>query len=234
MGANQVIELRQYTLRERRRDQLITLFEEKFIEPQEALGAHVIGTFRDVDDPDRFVWLRGFSDMAARKTSLSAFYGGPAWKAHRVAANATMVDSDNVLLLKPACMQDGFSAAPADQHQRSVYSARIFALNDVEEAEFAHMFSSTILPLLMKLGAIPIAAFVSETAPNNFPALPIRSDRVFVWLGRWPSLASEQRFEDNWHRSTGWRDAFTEKVFPALARKPERLRLLPTDRSALS
>ena len=62
----------------------------------------VIGQFRDLDDPDRFVWLRGFTDMEARTRALEAFYGGPVWKEHGPAANATMVDHTNVLLLKPA------------------------------------------------------------------------------------------------------------------------------------
>src|SRR4051794_20087677 len=65
-----IVELRQYTLRGGRRDELIALFEREFIESQDAVGAHVIGTFRDLDDPDRFVWLRGFPDMAARAEAL--------------------------------------------------------------------------------------------------------------------------------------------------------------------
>lgn len=97
-----VVELRQYTLHPGRRDTLIALFEREFIETQEALGLRVIGQFRDLDDPDRFIWLRGFSDMSARRRSLAAFYDGPVWAAHRDAANATMVDSDNVRLL-PSC-----------------------------------------------------------------------------------------------------------------------------------
>ena len=40
--------------------------------------------------------------MATRAQALEAFYDGPVWKEHRDAANATMIDSDNVLLLRPA------------------------------------------------------------------------------------------------------------------------------------
>ena len=61
MGGDQVFELRQYTLRKGQRDTLIALFEQRFVEPQEALGAHVVGMFCDLDDSDRFVWLRGFA-----------------------------------------------------------------------------------------------------------------------------------------------------------------------------
>jgi hypothetical protein len=47
--------------------------------------------------------------MESRALSLAAFYGGPVWKAHSAAANATMIDSDNVLLLRPA--RDGSAFA---------------------------------------------------------------------------------------------------------------------------
>lgn len=102
-------ELRQYKLVPGKRDVLIELFEREFVETQEAVGMNVIGTFRDMDDPDRFVWLRNFPDMECRARSLAAFYGGPVWKAHREAANATMIDSDNVLLLRPAWAGSGFA-----------------------------------------------------------------------------------------------------------------------------
>jgi quinol monooxygenase YgiN len=108
-----VVELRQYTLKPGRRDELIALLEREFVESQEAEGMDIIGTFRDLDNPDRFVWLRGFPDMEARAKSLAAFYGGPVWKAHRDAANDTMIDSDNVLLLRPVWQGAGFGLGGA-------------------------------------------------------------------------------------------------------------------------
>ncbi|MEV7990963.1 NIPSNAP family protein [Streptomyces sp. NPDC086077] len=74
-----MIELRQYTLRPGRRDELIELFDREFIETQEEAGILVRGQFRDLDDPDRLVWLRGFRDMAARHSALTAFYDEPVW-----------------------------------------------------------------------------------------------------------------------------------------------------------
>ncbi len=47
--------------------------------------------------------------MASRAQALQDFYGGPVWKAHRETANTTMVDSDNVLLLRPASSTSGFA-----------------------------------------------------------------------------------------------------------------------------
>src|SRR5260370_8729775 len=81
------LELRQYTLRAGQRDVLIDLFEQQLIEPQEDAGAVVVGQFRDLERPDRFVWLRSFPTMAARKAALGAFYGGPDVKTSLSPAN---------------------------------------------------------------------------------------------------------------------------------------------------
>src|SRR5438067_8059681 len=104
-----IVELRQYRLVPGKRDVLIDLFEANLVEPQEAAGMTVIGTFRDLDDPSKFVWLRGFPTMGERARSLAAFYGGPVWRRHRDAANTTMHDSENVLLLRPARAESGFA-----------------------------------------------------------------------------------------------------------------------------
>ena len=54
-----IVELRQYTLHPGQRDVLIDLFDREFVESQEALGMKIVGQFRDLDNPNRFVWLRG-------------------------------------------------------------------------------------------------------------------------------------------------------------------------------
>ena len=68
-----IVELRRYTLHPGRRDDLISPFETHFLESQELCGMKIIGQFRDIDDPDAFVWLRGFGDMQARHQALTAF-----------------------------------------------------------------------------------------------------------------------------------------------------------------
>src|SRR5471032_663591 len=106
-----IVELRQYTLHPNMLDGFIQMFEREFIETQEAVGITVIGHFRDQNDPNRFVWLRAFSDIPARAEALQAFYGGPVWKAHRDEANANFTDTDNVLLLRPVSVASEFSLA---------------------------------------------------------------------------------------------------------------------------
>ena len=102
LHASPVVELRQYTLKPGKRDTLIDIFDTHLIEGQEDAGMTIIGQFRDLDRPDMFVWMRGFDGMEARKDALTAFYEGPVWGAYSNAANATMIDSDDVLQLKPA------------------------------------------------------------------------------------------------------------------------------------
>src|SRR5260221_2649229 len=96
-----IVELRQYTLHPGQRDVLIELFERIFIEPQEAVGITVIGQFRDLEDPNRFVWLRGFADMGKRLAALQAFYGGPGWRKFPEEGHAPTVHFRNVRYLCP-------------------------------------------------------------------------------------------------------------------------------------
>ena len=50
-----IVELRQYTLYSGHRNVLIELFNREFVESQEALGMKIIGQFRELDNPNRFV-----------------------------------------------------------------------------------------------------------------------------------------------------------------------------------
>ena len=86
--ASAVVELRQYTLYPGKRDTLIDLFERRFASELEASGMRLHGEFRDMDNPDRFVWIRGFPDMERRAQSLESFYGGAVWRWHRDVAMA--------------------------------------------------------------------------------------------------------------------------------------------------
>ncbi|MEV6647399.1 NIPSNAP family protein [Amycolatopsis sp. NPDC051371] len=145
-----VLELRRYTLHPGRRDELISLFEREFVSPQEAAGAHLFGLFRVPSSPDEFLWLRGFQSMSARKAALESFYFGPAWRRSRDAANATMVDSDNVLLLRP--VRRGLASPPPGSGVYMSFAASPSAF----------------------------AVFETEPSPNNFPQLPVRTDGPFT------------------------------------------------------
>jgi hypothetical protein len=223
-----VVELRQYTLRPGQRDVLIELFDREFVESQELAGIHVIGQFRDLDRPDRFVWLRGFADMDVRKVGLEAFYGGPVWKSHRQAANATMIDSDDVLLLRPISPTSGFPPPPprpahGTQAPASVLVATICSFD--RPADLA-LIEGTLLPAFAGTGSPPLAILTEEPSENTFPALPVRTgEHLVVWIQR--SLATDA------DRQMGaWRDLASQQL-PNLVATPLQLRLAPTSRSQL-
>ena len=96
-----LFELRRYRLKPGAFDELLTLFEREFVHTQEAVGMDVPAIYRDIGDPDAFVWLRSFESIDARAQALATFYTGDVWDRFGPAANATMVNSDNVLLLAP-------------------------------------------------------------------------------------------------------------------------------------
>jgi hypothetical protein len=234
-----IVELRQYTLRPGQRDVLIDLFEREFVESQEAVGMRIVGTFRDLDRPDRFVWIRGFTDMAARPAALKAFYEGPVWRAHRQAANATMIDSANVLLLHAARPGTEFPDNPHRAPKGSssaapgLVVATIYYFEKAADAGFVQFFDETVKPRLEAANIQVAAAYLSETLPNNFAPLPIRErDHVFTWFSL---FGSEREYEDAKRRlseSAGWRPV-NENLRRRLSTEPEVLRLVPTPRSAL-
>ncbi len=227
-----VTELRQYTLQPGRREVLIDVFDRYFVEGQEETGISVLGQFRDLDDPDRFVWMRGFPDMPGRAESLNGFYYGPVWKAHRDVANATMIDSHNVLLLRPTGPGAGFDldASVRDVPVSSIVVATVYYLPAPADSGFTKFFDADVLPLLEKTGATPLARLCTEYAENNFPALPVRTgEHVFVWLA---SFADEREFQAHTERLAQLAE-WTEGVLPQLPAKTERLMLAPTLRSAL-
>jgi hypothetical protein len=236
-----IVELRQYTLHPGKRDVLIDLFDREFIEPQEALGMRVIGQFRDVDFRDRFVWLRGFHDMASRAQALQEFYGGPVWKAHREAANATMVDSDNVLLLRPALPTSAFSregrhrpAPGAKAIPKELMVATVYYFDAPANAGFVNFFEETLKPAVTDTGASILAYFVTEDSENTFPTLPVREgENVFVWFSRFNDPAAHDLHVAALARSPRWRDEISKELAIRLKRTPEVLKLSPTARSLL-
>ncbi|KIF76440.1 NIPSNAP family containing protein [Streptomyces sp. 150FB] len=235
-----VIELRQYTLRPGRRDELIELFDREFVETQEEAGMSVLGQFRDLDDPDRFVWLRGFPDMAARRRALTAFYDGPVWAEHGPQANATMLDSDDVLLLRPLSDENGFALSPSERPRIGAPAPDRFVSATVwsfppGRSDGVALIRDGLLPVLNTTGPAPLAALTTETAHNTFPRLPIRAgENVAAILTSYPDESACRR-----HLADVLAHPLAlDEILPGIEREqttaPRTLRLAPTGRSVLS
>lgn len=210
-----IVELRRYRLRPGQRDALIDLFEREFVAPQEAVGARVLGTFRTDANPDSFVWLRGFSGMEQRRQALERFYDGPVWARHRDAANATMIDSDDVHLLRAINPQGGFKLSDLLRYPGHDYTLLVSELRFPEMVGNYHLW---LRLFLRKAGADPIASLATLPAENNFPRLP-------VWQNRTVHVAVL--------RSGAPVPAMPADLRRWLRGEPEAIRLTPTQKSLL-
>ena len=161
-----------------------------------------------------FVWLRSFTDMEARKAALTKFYSGPIWKAHGRLAAGTMVDSDNVLLLRPLRPETAFAPSkiklppPGTRGPgKGVLVANIVYVERNTPSEFGEFFEKELQPHWEQAGAPVIAQMVSEHSPNTYPSLPVRErENVFVWFALFPDQASIDKQQRALAQSMEWRE----------------------------
>lgn len=165
-----LVELRRYALHPGTRDTMIGIFERELMEGQEEAGMRLLGQFRDLGDPDTFVWLRGFRDMESRWQALWDFYTGPIWKAHQEPVSATMIASDDILLLRPyegRHLPEMTAPRPprdATEPPGGLVFVTTYPVADPEAAARAY-------------GDRPAeAVFVTDPTPNTYKWLPIRGD----------------------------------------------------------
>lgn len=238
MDPHAVFELRRYRLRPGGREPLIKLFDSEFVEPQEALGMRIEGAFRDVGDPDAFVWVRSFKDMKARTEALKSFYSSAIWKKHGPAVNATMLNSDNVLLLKPAGNVQPFCHNLSREQEVERTKSQGFVVVNIcslaprTEDEFAKFFNENALPIMQDAGARVEAVFVTERGVNGFPRLPVREgETVLVWLECHKDEESAARYRERLSQNVSWTDDVYPRMDGQCWRRIEAAHLIPASRS---
>jgi hypothetical protein len=202
-----VVELRRYATRPERRDDLVRLFERELIETQEAFGMSPFGHYRNLDDPDSFVWLRGFARLEVRRDALEGFYTSQSWRDHRTEANATMLDSDNVLLLRNARPGSGFdlsglqrpASSEAPAVSESVVAVSVFMLREAADDALIAAFEDTMLPQIHP-HVQRLAYLVTEERANDFPALPVREgEHAFVVAAVCPTAQAVRAWSRTLH-----------------------------------
>ena len=242
--AMRVIELRNYLITAGRTRDFSRYFEEHFLFSQREHGMHVLGQFEVVDAPERFVWIRGFEDMGARLRGLSGFYGGPFWQARRADANAMIVDSDHVHLLRPLGLSAALVGALSLEDRgaeppgvRSV-DGGLVAVDFYRAATGAigrlvALFERHVRPALLAQGHRVLGHFVAEPSPNDYPRLPaIQDPDLLVVLSAYRDAEHWAAMRDGWRAGDPWRGARPEGVAPPAA-AVETLCLRPTARSLI-
>jgi hypothetical protein len=231
-----LLELRSYAMAKGQRDVLNTMFEEHFLDAYEAAGARILGVFHDAENPDRWIWIRAFPDPTARARALKGFYGSEEWLARRAAANRTIRSSSDAILLTPRLGSFDLLQAPATRRVRPPQSiiecTRCFLKTGEDQEQVAGFVQQEVLPLLGKLGAMPVAVLVNSDAPNLYPRARLRSGEAVVWLLRFPSAAAHARHLTARAASGSWTEV-EQELQRHLKRPAEHLKLLPQRRSAL-
>jgi hypothetical protein len=126
--------------------------------------------------------MRGFQRLEDRAIVNAAFYYGPLWKEHKATMNGLMLDSDDVLLLRPLA---GIPVLPAvdpvnDQAgTQGIVVAVIFSLKPDNVDAFAKQVAASVAQIQVA-GVLPAGILVTLDVPNNFPQLPVRTDGPYL------------------------------------------------------
>lgn len=165
----ELFELRSYLAQPGRRDELIGMFESIFLDAYQAGGARIVGTFRSLDEPDRWVWMRAFPDAASRGPALKNFYGGDVWKRNADACNATIADIDEARLLREVS-PGSLGSLCAPRHESPLPQC-MYELAVTRE---------------MPAGPVGVV-LVTDHSENSYPRQPVSSQSVYVTLTRFDS-----------------------------------------------
>jgi hypothetical protein len=111
------------------------------------------------------------------------------WREHAFTMNSLMVDSNNVLLLRPLNPERGVTVLPSvdpvteRKGAQGVVVAQIFAVKANSVDAFAQEAEAAFAGY-RAAGAREAGVLVTLDVPNNFPQLPVRTDGPYlVWLG---------------------------------------------------
>jgi hypothetical protein len=152
-----------------------------------------------------------------------------------------MVDSDDVLLLRPARPGSGFAApkrprpavgAPAVP--ASSVTVTVCHLPAPADDALVGYVVDQVLPLAQGAPARPAALLVTEPAANTFPALPVREgEPVLVWVSVYDTPRDHRDHRRRLSADPRWTDRVLPQLRARLAAPPQHAVLVPTGRSEL-
>src|SRR5213594_2036222 len=93
-----IVEVRSYRIKPGRREEFIQFFETRAVPALRSHGMKVLGPLLDLENPNKFVWLRSFPSLEERERMRSAFYEGALWKNEMEAVAMPILESYDVIL----------------------------------------------------------------------------------------------------------------------------------------
>jgi hypothetical protein len=145
-----------------------------------------------------------------------------------------MIDSDNVLLLRPARSDSGFRlenlkrpSLGSKEGSNALIVSTIYYLNRTAQDNCIQLVERELVPRLTKAGGSIVGMFVTEDHPNTFPALPVREgENVFLSFAR---FANRQAYDE----FAGSNSVHEFEASAHIKGKSETVLLVPTSRSLL-
>ncbi|WP_053004278.1 NIPSNAP family protein [Flavobacterium sp. ABG] len=186
-----VLELRNYLLKPNKLNDFEEYFNNHFVTPMAKLEGFTLGQFKINNVNDRFVWLRGFTDMKTRVNFLNDFYiNSPTWKNFGQGANAMMLNSDHVHLLKP--LEKSTTLDFLDVNE-GIVLVDFYICNSTLN-KVIDLFNTTYIPFLKSLNISDLSLWVSEMQENDFPRLPVFQDKnLLVTITKYKDLAEYEK-----------------------------------------
>ncbi len=104
-----IVEVRSYRIKPGHRDEFIQFFKTRTIPALRSHGMKVLGPLIDLENPNKFVWLRLFPSLDERDRMKTDFYEGEVWKNELESIAMPLLESYDVILCEtaPGCVFDG-------------------------------------------------------------------------------------------------------------------------------
>lgn len=93
-------ELRQYRIKDGKRDRWVQLMEEKIIPFQMSKGVVFVGSFVAVDEPDLYIWIRRFDSEEEAERLYQEVYQSDYWKTEIAPLAKEMLDRDRMVITR--------------------------------------------------------------------------------------------------------------------------------------
>ncbi len=98
-------ELRQYRIKDGKRDRWVKLMEEMIIPFQVSKGMVFVGSFVSLEEPDLYIWIRRFESEAEAERLYEEVYGSEFWKTEVKPYADEMLDRDRMRVTRMAATE---------------------------------------------------------------------------------------------------------------------------------
>ncbi|MCF8146608.1 MAG: NIPSNAP family protein [Deltaproteobacteria bacterium] len=98
-------ELRQYRIKEGKRDRWVKLMEEQIIPFQVSKGMVFVGSFVSLDEPDLYIWIRRFESEKEAERLYREVYESEFWKTKVKPLADEMLDRERMRITRMAATE---------------------------------------------------------------------------------------------------------------------------------